>query len=825
VEIPLVRGGSRKCVTLARVEPVPGADSGLRCAVWPRPSRVGAQAPRFAIAPETGFDRLREVAAIPGGDPAAAAPSPRAVPVASLVAASAALETDEASPILPQFAVTASEDLDGLREWAALRASGLGGAAPSLRPAPAACMGVPSAALDGASAVWPAALPSFQCLTSIASLARRPRPAALVETGGHRQHPGGAVQSPFHQRERLPRFSVTACFEAGEPPVGSNPRPFASEDWMAPGSPALTARMALPSIAGAMPHRVPAPSMPGPTQSYPAAVEPQLSPCALFQPAPRPQAVLVDASPSMIAVSALAPAVRLPVMPAWQAGDSQRGAHVGRAGAPAAQPVESWPAVGPFSPAPVLGLLPLAIPVPAFAAVSGRTRLDCVAKPDPRLLPAPLAPAAARMAASTTAGAHFKPRVRVGKPFTPEQVRKPAILRPASFAALDFHCRPTPGVVTGQVAWLAPVIALIRPRQAVRPIFDRWEDVAPAPGTKGGFKKVAVMPRTMRQLADSKHTRHAIGAIAAGLFLGAVIWYSLGSGSGRNPRAMGPEVAVDEAPAAAAAAALRRQPTGTVARLRHAVAERAAVSWSDSFRSGMGAWGAGAKSWAPGWTPSADGYVQPGSLAVFRPTLNYTDYTLEFFGQIERQSIDWVVRARDDKNYYAMKVAVVRAGMRPTVALAHYSVVNGRKAGYMETPLDIMVHNSRPMQVLVDVQGNHFTASVDGQQVGSWTDSAPATGGVGFFSETGEKARLYWMRVSRNQDFLGRLCAYIAGSPAAQTAGLWYGDPCRRPHQDAPDVPADPAEALGLAAVVALRRSRVRSRAFHAASNFAERRI
>jgi hypothetical protein len=731
---------------------------------------------------------------------------------------------------LPQFAMTANEDPDGLRETAGLRASGLAGAAPSLQPAPAACLVVSSAALDAAATVWPAVLPSFEGLTSITGLARRPRPATLMETGERRGLPGGAERPrtgaallPFQTCERLPRFNVTACLEA---PGETVLRPPASEAWMTSAPPSATVRMALPSTADTVPVRSHAPAMPSTSTSCPPAVEPRLPACASFRPLPQPEAVMVDAVPSAIAVTALAVSLRLPGMPAWEAKDSRRGAHVGQADGPAPQPVESWPGMEAYAPVPARALPPLFLLVPALAAVSERARLER-AKPDRRLPPAPLAPAAARMVAPTIVGARFRPEVSAGKPFSGEPAGRPAVtLRPASFAALDFHCRPKPGVVARRLEWMAPDIALIRPRPAVRPVFDRWEDLAPpAPSSRSGFrfKKVAAMPRTVRQIADSKRTRHTIGAIAAGLFLGAAIWFLFEEGSGRIAREPASEVASNETFPAPAPAG--REPSGGMARLRHAIAERAAVSWSDTFRGGMEAWGAGAKSWAPGWTRSADGYVQPGPLAIFHPTVDYTDYTLEFFAQIERQSIDWVVRARDAENYYAMKVTVVNPGLRPIVALAHYSVVNGQRTGYSATPLDIMVHNSRPMQVQVDVRGKQFTASVDGEQVGSWSDDAPATGGVGFFAEAGEKSRLYWMRVSRNQDFLGRICAYVTGSPSAQTAGLWPREPGRRPGRDGPGTPVEPTEALGVAAVIALRRFRVRGRAVYADPYFVERRI
>jgi hypothetical protein len=146
---------------------------------------------------------------------------------------------------------------------------------------------------------------------------------------------------------------------------------------------------------------------------------------------------------------------------------------------------------------------------------------------------------------------------------------------------------------------------------------------------------------------------------------------------------------------------------------------------------------------------------------------------MEFYGQIEEKSMGWVVRAQDKQNYYAMKFKVIEAGLRPIIAMVHYGVVNGKAGHKVETPLSVMVHNGRAIHVAVDVKGNHFTAAIDGERIDSWSDESAAQGGVGFFSEPGEKARLYWMKLSRNQDMLGRFCAYLSGGGRArQTAGI-----------------------------------------------------
>jgi hypothetical protein len=77
--------------------------------------------------------------------------------------------------------------------------------------------------------------------------------------------------------------------------------------------------------------------------------------------------------------------------------------------------------------------------------------------------------------------------------------------------------------------------------------------------------------------------------------------------------------------------------------------------------------------------------------------------------------------------------------------------------------------------------------------VDSWTDDSLRVGGVGFFSDAGESAHLYWMKITKNQDWLGRVCAYLSGNAgSAVTGDLWRDDdapaPAPRPSpQPSPD--------------------------------------
>lgn len=227
--------------------------------------------------------------------------------------------------------------------------------------------------------------------------------------------------------------------------------------------------------------------------------------------------------------------------------------------------------------------------------------------------------------------------------------------------------------------------------------------------------------------------------------------------------------------AAVSAPAAFRHP---VAWLQSAASKRAAWQFSETFDNGMAAWGAGSKGWAKGWTRSPAGYVHPGQLALFQPTVGYADYRMEFLGEIEKSGMSWVFRGKDTQNYYAMNLRILRPGLRPVLSMTHYPVVQGRPGRAVDQPLSVMIHNGMPYHVSVDVRGNHYTASIEGEQVDSWSDDTLPAGGVGFFSEASERARIYWVNVSENNDWLGWLCGRIAGRGGAyDSAGVGHPVP------------------------------------------------
>jgi hypothetical protein len=195
--------------------------------------------------------------------------------------------------------------------------------------------------------------------------------------------------------------------------------------------------------------------------------------------------------------------------------------------------------------------------------------------------------------------------------------------------------------------------------------------------------------------------------------------------------------------------------------LHQTILNRAAVDLTDDFRSGLDAWES-RSNLTTSWSYDATGFVQPGPLAVFKPSTDLMDYRFQFLGEIDQKGLGAAFRASNLDNYYAVKLVVVKPGPLPVVHLVRYAVINGQEERHVEKPLQLAARPDTLYRMVVDVRGSDFTIMAQGQLVDFWTDNRLPRGGVGFFCSRGEKARVRWVEVSHQYDALGRLCAYLA---------------------------------------------------------------
>ena len=486
-----------------------------------------------------------------------------------------------------------------------------------------------------------------------------------------------------------------------------------------------------------------------------------------------------------------------------------------------AEPVESLPRVQ-FAVSPRFA--PFALHFPEFRLVE-KTAGAALAEATPSQ-PAAAAPAATVSAAGLA--------LLSGVPLTPPQpelrMTTTTAMPQAGLRPLEFFCKHINAEPVLGLGWMMPTPALREPRLLLSAETEIAEQrpAVPPHRAKNAVAEVFQMPVARKPL---DWVREFAKPLAACFLIGAFLWavaatVHVASHTAAVNRDVATLIRVEEGSSAApnaaasgrageAAGAAAARP-GLMARIRGAIASRAASQITETFHEGMGAWGAGIKGAPAGWLHNPEGYVRPVSFAMFRPSAGYRDYRMEFFGLIEQKGMSWAVRATDPKNYYAMKFKVVEPGLRPVVAIEHYPVVDGHKGHQTQTPLpELMFHNNTPYHVEVAVNGNRITTSVEGQEVDSWTDDTLSKGGVGFFADAGERARVYWVKVAKNEDFLGRICAYISGnSDSAAIAGLWPA-PSGTPFAPRGG-PADRAD-VALATIFAFGGSQQRRRSGHGA--------
>jgi len=204
--------------------------------------------------------------------------------------------------------------------------------------------------------------------------------------------------------------------------------------------------------------------------------------------------------------------------------------------------------------------------------------------------------------------------------------------------------------------------------------------------------------------------------------------------------------------------------------VRTTLENRAAVALDEDFRSGLDNW-ASPEGSTTEWSFDSTGFVRPGPLALYRPSVNLTDYHMEFVGLIDKKALSWVVRARDFENFYVVKLEVLKSGPIPVIGLTRYAVIGGKSQDRHDVNIPLSARMDTLYNVKMDLQGSEFSVEVQGQIADSWTETRLPRGGVGFFTASGEASRLRWMQITHQYDMLGRLCAYLA--PYDTTNGSW----------------------------------------------------
>lgn len=186
---------------------------------------------------------------------------------------------------------------------------------------------------------------------------------------------------------------------------------------------------------------------------------------------------------------------------------------------------------------------------------------------------------------------------------------------------------------------------------------------------------------------------------------------------------------------------------------------RAAVELADDFSFGLDSWDSRN---GTAWTYDQTGFIRPRSLALYRPSMSLTDYSVQFLGKIDYAAIGWVVRAVDFNNYHAVKLVQRGGGPLPRYTIVRYSVVDGKEGPRIEHPLPLNLYKDTLFRIRMDIRGSDYAILVQDSVVDSWSDDRFPFGGVGFFSGRGEESRVRWVQVTYQNDLIGKICAWFA---------------------------------------------------------------
>lgn len=250
--------------------------------------------------------------------------------------------------------------------------------------------------------------------------------------------------------------------------------------------------------------------------------------------------------------------------------------------------------------------------------------------------------------------------------------------------------------------------------------------------------------------------------ITLGLALAVTVWLW-------SPRT-GPQSPTDavrtaaEPPAGQAGLPVAFEANGGTLSLRERVANRSSIDLKEDFSAGFGSW-EGGRAWSRSWRQDKDGVVRPGQLAIYQPSVPMKDYELTLLAGVAHRSISWVVRARNLRNYVALRVNLARPGANQPSSLERWTVKEGRVTQRRSIGIQARFNAAKAMRIRMDVQGPVFKTLLEDRVVDVFTDATHASGGVGLFASLQDQPRIYRLELTHQQDFLGKLCSFFATHP------------------------------------------------------------
>jgi hypothetical protein len=128
----------------------------------------------------------------------------------------------------------------------------------------------------------------------------------------------------------------------------------------------------------------------------------------------------------------------------------------------------------------------------------------------------------------------------------------------------------------------------------------------------------------------------------------------------------------------------------------------------------------------------------PRRVSVVPGSTDLKNFRLDFQGQIDSKALGWAFRVKDPKNFYAMKLEIVKPGPESSVVLKRFAVVDGHDQRATQVPLVAGFQPRMVYKIRTEAIGNTFTTWVLDRKIDEWTDASHDAGGVGLYRGHGE---------------------------------------------------------------------------------------
>jgi len=126
-------------------------------------------------------------------------------------------------------------------------------------------------------------------------------------------------------------------------------------------------------------------------------------------------------------------------------------------------------------------------------------------------------------------------------------------------------------------------------------------------------------------------------------------------------------------------------------------------------------------------------------LSVYRPTVQTTDYRVEFQAAIDFRAVGWAVRAANTRNHMVLRIVHEKGNK---ARLVRFAVVDGQAGAAVEKELPFPVSFGMLYRVRMDAVGSRFSVTINDKKVEEWNETRPATGGFGVVNEGTERGQV-----------------------------------------------------------------------------------